>query len=345
MDAGTPSYEDETAEPGARRDSEPHNIAVLDSTVVGHLQEFGLVAFQDRLTGLGVKCSEDIGVLEDRDLLSIGMTLVEVRKLRLCHASGPHQMASSFWERQRKSRPMRVIFVRHGQSEANVKRDITRTVPDHQLHLTEKGRQDALAAGIRLKSIIGDETVKFVVSPYVRTVETSKGLLRAWGDKKPTAKTDVRIREMEYGNYDSDDIQELHQVKKQFGVFYFRFPDGESPADCYDRASSFLESLYRSWEDNEEENEVFVGHGMMILVTLMRLLRLSVDEWEEIDALKNCEFVVLERTTEDPKYHIAYTWAEGEEKLFGGLRKKKKDMNPLPVWNGDPDAELLTSTP
>ena len=62
-------------------------------------------------------------------------------------------------------------------------------------------------------------------------------------------------------------MQDLHQEKRVFGPFYYRFPDGESQADCYDRASLFLESMYRSWEENTGyDNCVVVGHGAMILV-------------------------------------------------------------------------------
>ncbi len=79
-------------------------------------------------------------------------------------------------------------------------------------------------------------------------------------------------------------MQDLHQEKRVFGPFYYRFPDGESQADCYDRASLFLESMYRSWEENTGyDNCVVVGHGTMILVTLMRLFRISIKEFEEFD--------------------------------------------------------------
>merc|ERR1719384_2296152 len=86
---------------------------------------------------------------------------------------------SSFWQGQTKGRPRRLIFVRHGESEANVDRGITQRVPDHDLHLTQKGREQALDAGRRARGLIGEENVKFLVSPYVRTRETLNGMLRA----------------------------------------------------------------------------------------------------------------------------------------------------------------------
>jgi len=141
-------------------------------------------------------------------------------------------------------------------------------------------------------------------------------------------------------------MKSLMKEKKKFGPFYYRFPDGESPADCFDRASSFLESLYRSWEDNTTRNQVIVSHGMMILVMLMRLFRIPISEFTHLDSLKNCEFIVLERPPDDGKFGISFVWPPGEEKDYSGLRRKatKPDDESIPIWDGDPEAPLLKNT-
>jgi len=263
-------------------------------------------------------------------------------------ASRDKRRTSTFWQTQQQGRPMRVIFIRHGESEANVNRALTMVVPDHALHLTEKGRKQALGAGLRLRSIVRDDSVKYIVSPYVRTKETLNGIIHAWDPsewQKGWIREDVRIREQEFGNYDSPDMARLHATKKQFGPFYYRFPEGESIADCYDRASLFVESIYRSWHDNTKTNEVIVGHGTMILVTLMRLLRLTVDDFGNLDHLQNCEFVVLERPPDEPLFHISYTWCEDQPKVTEGLRRlsPSNQRQKQQIWNGDPDDPLLTS--
>jgi len=253
---------------------------------------------------------------------------------------------SLFWNTQLQGRPMRLIFIRHGESEANVNRLLTQVVPDHALHLTAEGRRQAIDAGVRLRSIVNDESVKFIVSPYVRTRETLNGILHAWDQSEWQSgwvREDVRIREQEYGNYDSPEIKKLHSLKKDFGPFYYRFPEGESIADCYDRASLFVESLYRTWNDNLANNHVIVGHGMMILVTLSRLLRVPSDEFVDLDRLTNCEFIVLERPIDDAKFHISYTWCEGKPKDPKGLRRNPDAPPKMAIWNGDPEEPLLTS--
>lgn len=255
---------------------------------------------------------------------------------------------SVFWQQQAKRRPMRLIFVRHGESEANKHRVVTKYVADHAIHLTAEGRLQALEAGKRVKEIVGDESVKFIVSPYTRTRETRNGILQAFGGTDPEhwtqridLKEDVRIRELEFGNYDSDDLKEQMKEKKGFGTFYYRFHDGESPADCYDRASLFLESMYRSWEDNTFANHVFVGHGMMLLVILMRFFRINVDEYGTLDRLSNCEIIVCERPFGDGKFSFSYQWPLGVEKQYGRLRRKEPEL--YPTWDGTPDAPPLRS--
>lgn len=336
----------------------------MDCSVAQFLENHGLQNFKSQLEELGVKELQHISYLEEDDLMEIGMNKVQARiTLGAAGANTPQEIpslssipslervesqrkrASSSWWISQGKRPRRLIFIRHGESEANVDRMLTRTVPDHELHLTAKGREQALDAGKRLQSILGDETVRFTVSPYVRTRETLNGILRAWGHADFNVREDVRMREMEFGNFDSPDMDALRAEKKQFGAFYYRFPNGESPADCFDRASLFWESMYRSWQDNEYDNHAIVCHGMMILVALFRFLRIPVCEFDDYESLTNCEMVVLERPQGDPKYTCAFTWASGEERRPGGLRKKDRPVSQVAVWNGDPDAPLLTSSP
>jgi broad specificity phosphatase PhoE len=63
-------------------------------------------------------------------------------------------------------KPLRIILVRHGQSEGNANKEVYKDKPDYALHLTELGRHQAHESGKELKSLIGDQTVKFYVSPF-----------------------------------------------------------------------------------------------------------------------------------------------------------------------------------
>jgi len=185
-----------------------------------------------------------------------------------------------------KIMPNRLIMVRHGQSEGNVNEAIYTEHPDNVISLTNLGWEQAKMAGKALRNQIlnnGKEgsTVHFIVSPYVRTMETFHGLAAAWCDPDAefghitdehkrkimwynrlaemgiTWHEDPRIREQDFGNYQNQEtINKAKRERYKFGVFYYRFPNGESASDVYDRVSTFLDSLWRSFDANRSQNYV-----------------------------------------------------------------------------------------
>jgi broad specificity phosphatase PhoE len=77
--------------------------------------------------------------------------------------------------------PNTLTLIRHGQSQGNLDEILYSIKPDNAMHLTKLGWDTAKMAGRALKEQIGEgESVHFVVSPYVRTVETFHGIVSAW---------------------------------------------------------------------------------------------------------------------------------------------------------------------
>mmetsp|Transcript_33783 Transcript_33783/g.61261 ORF Transcript_33783/g.61261 Transcript_33783/m.61261 type:complete len:435 (+) Transcript_33783:90-1394(+) len=241
-----------------------------------------------------------------------------------------------------RNRPKRVILLRHGESMANVDRSITQRIPDHAVPLTEAGRIQALHAGLMLKDIVGDESVRFIVSPYVRARETYNGVMWFFrAHDEDVYFEDPRIRELAFGNFDPANMKQLHQEKTKFGAFWYRFPEGESPSDVYDRVSSFLESLYRLWQHPTEENYVIVGHGQYFLVFLMRFYGLSISEYYQLQAIQNAELYVLEKNEEH--WYGKVTSHRYGEPPHDGLRMKvmdeeeyEKNKEEATHWDGKP---------
>jgi len=203
--------------------------------------------------------------------------------------------------------PQKLIFIRHGQSEGNVNEEIYSRYPDSDIRLTKLGFEQARRAGEILKNQIlskgKDSKVHFIVSPYVRTMETFHGLVSAWCDPKEfdnvedederlklwygrlakvgvTFNEDPRIREQDFGNYqDKDTIEKAKRERFKFGIFYYRFPNGESASDVFDRMSTFLDSLWRIFSNHDSQNYVLVTHGISIRVLLARYYRYSIDQF------------------------------------------------------------------
>lgn len=215
--------------------------------------------------------------------------------------------------------PNKVVLIRHGQSEGNVEESLYATTPDNAMKLTALGWDQAKMSGRELKNnVIGQgESIHFIVSPYVRTVETFHGILSAWCDPKefdhikdPMKRMkawygrlsdmgiswheDPCIREQDFGNYqDPVAIKKCKRERHRFGTFYYRFPHGESASDVYDRVSTFLDSLWRSFDLKRSQNYVLVTHGISIRILLSRYFRYSIDQFNTLANPKNCDLVVL----------------------------------------------------
>ncbi|KAI7745168.1 hypothetical protein M8C21_018134 [Ambrosia artemisiifolia] len=139
-------------------------------------------------------------------------------------------------------RPRRIILVRHGQSEGNVDEGVYTRVADPKIRLTERGKREAEECGVRIREMIekdgaDDWKVYFYVSPYERTIETLRGLGKAFQRSRIAGvREEPRLREQDFGNFqDREQMKIQKAVRVQYGRFFYRFPNGESAADVYDR--------------------------------------------------------------------------------------------------------------
>jgi broad specificity phosphatase PhoE len=222
--------------------------------------------------------------------------------------------------------PHQIIMVRHGQSIGNVDEKLYATTPDNAMPLTRLGWEQAHHAGRKVWELTQGTSVHFIMSPYVRTVETFHGMASAWCDPSEFAhiadpdrrlkawygrllergltwNEDPRIREQDFGNYqEPDKIKQAKRDRNRFGAFYYRFPHGESASDVrccslcvlflhglwlkliymwqvFDRVSTFLDSLWRSFDTNPARTYVLVTHGISIRVILARYFRYTISQF------------------------------------------------------------------
>ena len=200
-------------------------------------------------------------------------------------------------------RPVRIILLRHGESEGNFDDSIYERVPDHALALTTRGRRQAEDAGERLRETFGSERVSAYVSPYRRTRDTFSSL-----GLDPTlvrAREEPRLREQDWGNWqDQEDVRQQKKYRDAYGHFFYRFAQGESGADVYDRVDAFLESLWRSFQaPDHPPNVLLVTHGLTMRLFCMRWLHWTVDEFESLSNPGNGETRALVLGPDD-RYHL-----------------------------------------
>ncbi|XOB64257.1 histidine phosphatase family protein [Deferribacteres bacterium DY0037] len=203
-------------------------------------------------------------------------------------------------------KPKHIIIVRHGQSEANVNKELYENTPDHMMQITEVGKEQAAVCGQKLKPLLNGKNITIWQSPYMRTRQTAEAIISQLDDTEVKIKEDPRLREQEWGNfYTLEQGRRENEERKRHSDFFYRVTNGESGADVYDRISTFLETLHRDFaEDDWTESILISTHGITALVFLMRFFHWRYEEYETTDRFDNCDFVVLKLNETSQKYEI-----------------------------------------
>lgn len=186
---------------------------------------------------------------------------------------------------------MIIKLVRHGQSMANTGQVQVADVGDHTVALTELGREQARDAGRRIGAEFLDGALAYC-SPFRRARETMAGVIAGAGVKPGSVRVyeDPRLREVDHGYVD---VEAQKAMRRTHGWFYYRYHGGESPADCYDRTCTFLESLMRQAARKHAERVLVVTHSLTIRCFVMRFLHLSVEDYDRMAGLENGAVVTL----------------------------------------------------
>lgn len=236
---------------------------------------------------------------------------------------------------------MKITLIRHGESLANTREVKPHEYGDFRIPLTKKGVEQARAVGAA--NFTADEMIQSLVyaSPYLRTRQTLENLfagIKGFNEMRKSENypkynghtfkvyEDVRIREIDRG-YEAHDEDLIR--RKHYGWFYYRFPAGEAPADCYDRVSTFLESMMRQVErrpgsNGAKRDVVIVTHGILIRCFVMRFMHLSVEQFDTLDNPRNCDCITIANryTMQNPQF-VSGTWG------IEGLRVRDPDFLPF----------------
>lgn len=175
----------------------------------------------------------------------------------------------------------RIFLIRHGESEGNADKTVYSKKPDYAVLLTEKGKQQAKEVGDKFESL-GLNSVHIFYSPFFRTRQTMD---IATKKMRPFCKIeDARIREQEWtGELRGFDLQR-EKDRIDYGIYYYRYPGGESCADVELRVASFFESI-----KNFDDDILIFTHGMTMRVMAKYLLQASVEGFQTWGNPKNGE--------------------------------------------------------
>ena len=130
------------------------------------------------------------------------------------------------------------------------------------------------------------------------------------------------------------------EERRSFGRFFFRFPNGESGLDVYNRATSFLSTLGRDMKQlrdmdipMEDCNILVVTHGLTLRLILMRYFQLTVEEFEKSHNSNNAKLLILDRCMSED--HSGRQFFRLEEASRDVLNLKGDVSNEKPVFLRD----------
>lgn len=128
------------------------------------------------------------------------------------------------------------------------------------------------------------------------------------------------------------------EIRLRYGRFFYRFPNGESAADVYDRITGFRETLladidigrfhppprpghhhHRSSTTTTGDmnmNIVLVSHGLTLRVFLMRWYKWTVRQFEGLENLANGGALVMQ-TGDGGRYSLLVHHTADELRAFG----------------------------
>jgi probable phosphoglycerate mutase len=173
--------------------------------------------------------------------------------------------------------PQQVIyFARHGETTWNLE---GRMQGHLDAPLTTRGLREARRDGAALRSLIeGDEPYALIFSPLGRTRETAKIIAEETRQYLSTQRSDFRLREVSWGEWDGLTITEIKTrfPEKWQAHLADRWnvgaPGGESYRVLYERVADWLDSV------RNEPRLIVVSHGALGRVLRGIYLGLKPDE-------------------------------------------------------------------
>jgi 2,3-bisphosphoglycerate-dependent phosphoglycerate mutase len=191
-----------------------------------------------------------------------------------------------------------VYILRHGESLANLHNDLPlqeayRGMTDEAVPLSQWGREQAVDAGRFLREELAQSDharrkLKVIHSPFLRTRQTTEGLLEGLGREGLQAEPCDNMREQGFGLFSCITDRRLiarlwpqeharFAADRQQDKYNAKAPGGESRADVVARAQQLIDTYRQDFEDPNTD-VILVGHGLVNRAVEMCLRGLD-KEW------------------------------------------------------------------
>lgn len=162
---------------------------------------------------------------------------------------------------------MILYFIRHGETDWNAS---GRLQGQMDIPLNDKGRVQAIESAAILQRLTPVSDLDYWASPLTRTRETMERLREALGLHPPFYKTDNRLKELTFGEWEGFTLAEAKlnnpslALERERDKWHTKPPKGESYEDVANRLIPWLNLLTR---DSVVVSHGGVGRALLHLVT------------------------------------------------------------------------------
>jgi len=228
---------------------------------------------------------------------------------------------------------MRIILVRHGESEGNIDSSAYVRKGDCNVSLTETGCAQALAAGLFLRDFYTSsnttEWPRIFVSPYQRTLETLRGLYDGVKDafeglEPPQLHEDVRLAEkffgalayLEHGPHGLPEdlknaFQALSSATYKNDPFTAATLFGDSDINIHSRIKGFIDGTLSRDVEEGGQDFLIVTHGAVIQAFIMAWAHCPMRSKAQIGNPGNCDVIEISGQRKNWTIQAIY---DGQEK-------------------------------
>jgi len=208
---------------------------------------------------------------------------------------------------------MRILLVRHGESEGNADPTIHISTADHAIPLSARGHDQAREAGRQLDALFearyGEVArrpkIRMWVSPYRRTRETALAISETAGPWITDTQEHVLLCEQQFGLFDGipdadlprrypDEWAHYDRAERFGGKFWARMPLGESRFDVAQRVHQAFGTFHRDRTEHGVRDVVVICHGVTMRAFVMMWCHLSPEWFEAEPNPHNCAIRVLD---------------------------------------------------
>ena len=171
---------------------------------------------------------------------------------------------------------MKIVFIRHTQSEGNKKQIYGGQIDYELTSLGEKQMEYVtnLLEDFKILSEVSNKT-KVYTSPLTRCKKLAKKISKNKGFKLVEVEY---LREYNFGIFEGKSHKELEKKVeyKNWVKDYinYKIPNGESLIECQNRVEKFLEELCE-----ENEDSIVVAHEGIIKISILYLLDIPLEKF------------------------------------------------------------------